>query len=276
MHHPLPSDDDRSGTFDLLRDDLFDRIRSEADLDALVQRVASSSATPYADLVRRMVGMEGLDENDARAFFRRIVDHWRRLARTLGRAVHIRVAALDLLTHRATRTGIRRDSRPILVTPSMLERALDEANTDALTGLPQRGQFMNLLRHELRQRKPRSVAVVYVDLDGFKNVNDTFGHAKGDDVLKLLARVGRATLRHGDVLARIGGDEFGLMLVDLSLEEATLAVGRLRERFEVRAQTLGVSFSAGVVLVEAGDSPEGVLARADAAMYRDKRSRVAR
>jgi diguanylate cyclase (GGDEF)-like protein len=276
MQHPSPSRDERDTTWKLLRDDIFDRIHTDAELDALVERIAAESDTPYADAVRHMVGLDGLEEIDARGFYRRIVEHWRRLSRVLGRSVHVRVAALDLLTYRPPRAAIRRDSRPIIVTPSLIERALSEARTDAVTGLPQRAHFMGLLRHELRQRKRRDLAVVYIDLDGFKRVNDTYGHAKGDEVLRLLSRVGRATMRHGDVIARIGGDEFALLLLDLSLDEANTAVARLRQRFEVRASALGVSFSAGVVLAEPGDSPEAVLARADAAMYRDKRARAAR
>jgi diguanylate cyclase (GGDEF)-like protein len=275
MQYPLQASD-RDATWKLLRDDVFDRIHSEVDLDALIVRLAAQSDSPRADVLRRLVGMDDLPEDNATIILQRIVDHWKRLNTRLGRNVHIRVAALDLLTYRPARIGVRRDSRPIVVTPSMLERALEEASADALTGLPQRAQFMGVLRHELRQRKRRSIVVAYIDLDGFKLVNDTHGHAKGDDVLKLLARVGRATLRHGDVLARIGGDEFGLLLFDLSLEEAVLAVNRLRDRFDVRASSLGVSFSAGVVMMEEGDSPEGVLARADAAMYRDKRARASR
>lgn len=253
-------------------DDLFDRIGTDAELEALVARFDATSATPHADVLRRMLGMDPMTEAAARVFFRRIVDHRRRMSEALGRAVHVRVAALDLLTMHPAR---RLDSRPILVTPTVLEKALEEASSDAVTGLPQRGHFLNLLRHELRQRRPRSLVVVYLDLDGFKRVNDDYGHARGDEVLRTLALSGRAVLRLGDVLARIGGDEFALLLVDVGESEAHAAIGRLRESFEASTASLHVSFSAGVAVAREGDGAEELLARADAAMYRDKRARAA-
>jgi diguanylate cyclase (GGDEF)-like protein len=104
-------------------------------------------------------------------------------------------------------------------------------------------------------------------------VNDTHGHARGDDVLRALARAGRVALRHGDLLARVGGDEFAILLLDVTPEEAEAAVRRLRDRFEARTATLGVSFSAGIAISLPGESAEDLLARADAEMYRDKRER---
>ncbi len=277
MHTPSPTSEpharDRDATWRLIRDDVFDRIRSEEDLDALVSRFAARSATPYADVVCRILGMEELAEDEARAFYKRLVEHWRRLSRSLGRAVHLRVAALDLATMLPVRVGAPSAARPIVVTPSLLEKALEEAASDAVTGLPQRAHFMGVLRHELRQRKRRGIAVAYLDLDRFKQVNDTHGHARGDDVLRALARAGRVALRHGDLLARVGGDEFAILLLDVTPDEAEAAVRRLRDRFEARTAPLGVSFSAGVALSQPGEAADDLLARADAEMYRDKRER---
>ena len=250
----------------LLRDDPFVRIRTDEELEKLVAEAAERSATPFSDVLRRMLGMERLGEEEARAMFRRVVEHRRRMARALGRPVHVRVAALDLLT-------TQRDESPLVVTPSMLERALEEASADAVTGLPQRAHFLSLLRHELRQRRRRNVAVVFLDLDGFKRVNDTRGHAQGDEVLRTVARVGRGVLRAGDVLARIGGDEFAVLLVDVSPAEAHAVVDRFRVQFEARTAALGTSFSAGIVVAQPGDTADELLSRADAAMYRQKRTR---
>ena len=135
---------------------------------------------------------------------------------------------------------------------------------------------MSLLRHELRQRKRRNIAVVYLDLDRMKRVNDEHGHARGDEVLRLLARAARVTLRHGDVLARIGGDEFAIILLDASQAEADAAVRRLRARFEAKTAPLGVSFSAGIALAQENEGAEELLARADVGMYREKRARAER
>lgn len=267
-------DRDHEAAWQLLRDDVFDRIRTDHELERILSSFASESASPHAELVRRMLGME-MPEREARAFYRRLVDHWRELSHSLGRPVHVRVAALDLLTLSPDRDG-RLESRPIVVTPSLLEKALEEAGADGVTGLPQRSHFMGLLRHELRQRRRRGVVVAYLDLDGMKRVNDEYGHARGDEVLRTFARVGRGVLRQGDTLARIGGDEFALLLVDVGLEEAEAITSRFRERFEAAMVPLAVSFSVGLSVPEHGDSAEEVLGRADAAMYREKRARAAK
>lgn len=261
-----------TGTWQLIHDDIFDRIQSDEELYRVLDRLATRLSSPYAELMRRLLGME-IDETEARTFFRKMLDHRDAMSDALGRPIHVRVAALDLLTSGGGRG--RHPSRPILVMPDLLERALEEASADALTGLPQRGYFTGILRHELRQRHRRSVVVVFLDLDGMKRVNDVHGHARGDDILRSLAASGRAVLRQGDVLARIGGDEFAIMLVDVSVAEAAIVVGRLRDNFEAATAGLGTSFSAGIELADEKESAEEIIARADAGMYRDKRGRAA-
>jgi diguanylate cyclase (GGDEF)-like protein len=209
--------------------------------------------------------------------FSRVLEHRREMEKALGRALHVRVAALDLLMSRpqARRSARERDSRPIMVAAELLESALVEAGSDGVTGLPRGSHFLNLLQYELLQRS-RRVVVAYIDLDGFKLVNDEHGHARGDDVLRLMADAARLVLRRGDVLARIGGDEFGLMLVDASPEEAAAVVERLRARFEELTAELRTSFSAGIAVAGPGATAEELLARADRAMYEEKRRRTKR
>lgn len=266
-------DHEHDAAWQLIRDDVFDRVRTERELEALLRDLATKTATPHAEMMQRMLGMEDMTEAAARSFYRRIVEHRAAMSKALGRSVHVRVAALDLLTMRGARAP-RYESRAIVVSPALLERALEEAGSDAVTGLPQRAHFMSLLRHELRQRRRRNVVVAYLDLDRFKRVNDDHGHARGDDVLRTFSRCARLTLRHGDVLARIGGDEFAVLFVDVDPVEAEAAIRRLRERFETRTAPLGVSFSAGIATAAEGDTAEELLARADVAMYRDKRQRA--
>jgi diguanylate cyclase (GGDEF)-like protein len=259
----------------LIHDDPFDRATSDEDIERVVTTIAARSATPYTEVLRRLVGLEDMTEADATIFVRRVLEHRRSLVTTLGRSVHIRVAALDLLTTTPAKTGARHDSHPIIVTPSLLEKAFEVATADGVTGLPQRAHFMNLLRHELRQRKRRSVCVAFIDLDGFKRVNDEHGHARGDEVLRTLAHSARGSLREGDVLARIGGDEFAVLLLDASPAEADAALRRLRDRFEALTAPLGTSFSAGIAVAGSGEPAERLMMRADQAMYRQKRSRAA-
>lgn len=270
-HHP----ENDTETWQLIHDDPFDGALSDAELEGVVTKFAARSATPYTEVMRRLVGVEDMDESASRAFFRRVIEHRHELSAALGRTVHVRVAALDLLTTRPAKVGARHDSRPIIIAPSLLEKAFEEATADPLTGLPQRASFMNLLRHELRQRKRRSICVAFIDLDGFKRVNDTHGHAAGDDVLRALASSARGALREGDVLARIGGDEFAVLLLDASPAEADAALRRFRDRFEKLTGSLDTSFSAGIALAGVGEAAEHVVMRADQAMYRQKRLRAA-
>ena len=276
---PSTRGDADTRAWQLIHDDPFDGAMTEAQIAGVVSSVAARSATPHVEVLRRLAGIDDMSELEAKAFFERVVVNRRAMAQALGRAIHIRVAALDLLTTRALAPsggGQRRDSRPIIVTPSLLEKAFEVATADGVTGLPQRAHFMNLLRHELLQRKRRNLCVAFIDLDGFKSVNDRHGHARGDEVLRALARSARGSLREGDVLARVGGDEFAILLPDASQEEADVALARLRERFEALTSPLGTSFSAGVVVAGAGELAEEVVTRADQAMYRQKRARASR
>lgn len=266
---------DNEQPWQLIHDDPFDRAKSDAEIEGVVRAIAARSPSPYREVLRLLVGIDDIEESEAQAFFERIVEHRRRLARILARDVHVRVAALDMMTTRPPKAVARQDSHPIVVTSSMLERALEEATLDGLTGLPQRAQFMNLLRHELRQRRRRNVAVAYIDLDGFKRVNDEHGHAAGDEVLRTLARAARGVLREGDALARLGGDEFAVLLLDVTDVEAEAVVERLRDRFERLTSAVGTSFSCGIAVAEAGELPEAMIMRADGAMYRQKKQRHA-
>jgi diguanylate cyclase (GGDEF)-like protein len=161
----------------------------------------------------------------------------------------------------------RRDSHPIIVTPSLLERAFEEATADGVTGLPQRAQFMSLLRHELRQRKRRNVCVAYVDLDHFKAVNDAHGHARGDEVLRALARSARGSLREGDVLARIGGDEFAVIAPGAGEGGATRLAAELLEA--VRSAGIEATVAWAVHPADGRDG-ESLLRAADRRLYEGK------
>ncbi len=275
MLAPMSPSQSATDSWQLIHDDPFVRATNSQDVERVVMAVAARSATPYMELLRSLVGVDDLTETQARSFFRAVVGHQSAMAAALHRPVHVRVAALDLLTTKPPKAGARSDGHPIVVTPSLLEKAFEVATADGVTGLPQRAQFMNLLRHELRQRKRHRICVAFIDLDGFKRVNDVHGHARGDTVLRALAQSARGSLREGDVLARIGGDEFAVLLLDASPVEADAALRRLRDRFEALTAPLGTSFSSGVAVAVTGELAERVVTRADEAMYRQKRARAA-
>ncbi len=157
---------------------------------------------------------------------------------------------------------------------------------DPLTGLANRALFLDRLEHALdrAERTRQPVSVAFVDLDGFKAVNDTLGHAAGDALLVGVAGRLRGALRSADTLARLGGDEFAVLVEqgDDATTAARRLLGTLREPFHVHGRTVAVTASIGVATVEAGqDTGPGtdaatraatLLHRADVAMYAVKAS----
>jgi diguanylate cyclase (GGDEF)-like protein len=167
------------------------------------------------------------------------------------------------------------------------EELRTQATTDSLTGLPNRRQFLDDLEGELSliKRHPEmSTALMMLDLDHFKNINDEYGHSAGDEVLKHFARQLIRVSRRSDKLGRLGGEEFCLLLPGTGAEPACQMAVRLCERVaagEVRVgeRSINYTVSIGVSMLQINDkSVDAGLARADAALYRAKeagRNRVA-
>ena len=165
------------------------------------------------------------------------------------------------------------------------ERLVHDALHDALTGLPNRSLFMDRLDHTVSlaaqraaRRRGRGFGVLFIDLDRFKLVNDTLGHAVGDHLLIEVARRITTCLRPGDTAARLGGDEFAVLLEDVEAVAdaeaiAERVVARIGEPLPISGQTLYPGASVGVVVEGADARPPGeILRNADIAMYRAKRS----
>lgn len=158
-------------------------------------------------------------------------------------------------------------------------RLAERAYFDALTGLPNRALFQQRLSHMLARsaRGQQQFAVLFIDLDEFKPVNDTFGHAAGDAILVETARRLEKVVREYDTVARLGGDEFAALIDDVpSQEGAEMAAQRvleaLRQPFTFEGHRATLSASIGVAIYpEAGQQEEGLLRAADAAMYEAKR-----
>ncbi len=175
-------------------------------------------------------------------------------------------SALDMLAAMAASTLERR-------------RLLDEmshlARHDVLTGLDNRAVFADRLEHALSYRRHHALAILYCDLDGFKTVNDRFGHQTGDALLKAVAERLRVCVRPSDTLARLGGDEFAVLLEELGGDHDPLRVARrildaLSTPFTVEAQVIRIQVSVGIAPGQQGLSASDLMRNADTAMYRAK------
>ena len=181
--------------------------------------------------------------------------------------------------------GARRVAATVVAEQNALRRSEElfrhQALHDSLTKLPNRPLFMDRLKHALDRvdRSTDEIAVLFVDLDNFKLVNDSLGHKEGDRLLVSVARRLRECLRPGDTLARFGGDEFVILLEDVAgVDEATEVAERLAGRLQapvmLRGQEVFVKASIGIVSSSPDGrhtDPEDLLSNADVAMYEAKK-----
>jgi len=151
------------------------------------------------------------------------------------------------------------------------EQAVQAAFTDELTGVPNRRHIMKLAASALtdprKQSQPVSFAVL--DLDHFKKVNDTYGHAGGDAVLRHFCQHTQSHLRSGQAMGRLGGEEFLLLLPGTELTDAQTALERVRRTLQP-CSAIRYTFSAGLAQARSGDTVDAVLERADRALYFSK------
>jgi diguanylate cyclase (GGDEF)-like protein len=157
------------------------------------------------------------------------------------------------------------------------EQTQHEALHDPLTGLPNRNLFLDRLQHALSVagRRQTAIAVLFLDLDQFKLVNDSLGHAAGDELLAAVAPRIEGALRPGDTVARFGGDEFAILAEDIGNERgATRIAERIAEDlsrpFVLREREHFVSASVGIAIGGGMEAPEGLIRDADSALYRAK------
>ena len=163
-----------------------------------------------------------------------------------------------------------------------VEHLNDLAHQDTLINLPNRRGFMRELEGlvERVSRQDSLAAMLFVDLDGLKMINDSFGHQAGDQALIQVANLLTSGLRRGDFVARIGGDEFGVLIENASEDSAHETAARLVDlicdcEFTHDGDELPLSVAIGVAMIDGDDSPHEVMARADEEMYRRKAAAAA-
>jgi diguanylate cyclase (GGDEF)-like protein/PAS domain S-box-containing protein len=199
-----------------------------------------------------------------------------RLRRHSGEMIQVEVIASNMLADDRV-AGIVLNARDVGERKALLDQLAHQAFHDPLTGLANRALFYDRVSHALAlaHRQGRTVLVLFLDLDDFKQVNDTLGHAEGDRLLTMVAARLRACARTTDTVARLGGDEFAVLVEDQSGEGAARLIERIREQmgypFSLAGTDVTVSASIGSASGHGG-SVDDIVRHADLAMYSAKRA----
>lgn len=203
-----------------------------------------------------------------------IGNHRTKLAKLLGRDPGVGVAAHDFLSN-----VTRLTSSLGMIEEHKLRALSAAASHDGLTGLYDKATFSRLLREELNRqaRRKRPCTLLMADIDHFKKINDTFGHADGDMVIQQVADILRQQARGSDVVGRCGGEEFGLIMPEEGTEAGRVAAERIRLAVERHFHNTPYkcTISLGVATVQGGDLPpdaaaDDLMRAADAALYAAK------
>ena len=179
------------------------------------------------------------------------------------------------LDEQGTFAGFRGIGSDVTDARRATERISYLAHHDSLTGLPNRVAFTDALTRACARVGTESLALFCLDLDGFKGINDTVGHAVGDTLLIAVADRLRRCVREGDVAARLGGDEFAVIMANATAEDAAQTASRIVERlsqlYGLDGQSVEIGVSIGVAMAQSGsDVPSKLLQNADLALYRAK------
>ncbi len=246
----------------------------DAFLDLLIETLDSVDRPARSQFLQRFlrtIAQLDLTDTQSLEYWEQILARRRELSESLGKPISLKTAIVDVL---ASSNVLR---VPILMEYEELKKLQINAATDPLTGLYNRRLFEEYFDKELNRarRYNQSLALVIMDLHRFKEVNDRYGHQKGDQALQIAASTLRKSLRTSDYAFRIGGDEFALLLPQSDPEQAGALGRRVRTVFEsaIQPMQLDVSLSLdyGVaVYPEDGDQKEILIRVADERLYQQK------
>jgi diguanylate cyclase (GGDEF)-like protein len=239
--------------------------RQEALLEEFERRKGEDDPL-YSSLLYLLTHLD-FTERQAARHWKRVAAHRDRMRLALGRDPGLRVAILDYFVNVSHKLR-----NPKMIEIAMYERTERSAVSDGLTGLFNHAYFLQALRQEVLRSKRHGLkaALMLLDLDDFKRVNDERGHVEGDRVLMRSAAIVRDSVREIDVAARYGGEEFAVLLPDTSRLGAFVVAERIRRRIEerfVRTRTpLTVSGGIAIFPDDAG-APADLIVQADAGLY---------
>lgn len=194
-----------------------------------------------------------------------------KMSECLMREVDFRVALLDLIIQK----------KDLIKDPKLIEIKLyleqeKKAVIDYLTGLYNKAYFEEAMDREINQAKRynREFSLILIDIDNFKQINDTYGHLMGDEVLKTLAKIIQLNVRKEDTMCRLGGEEFAIILPDTSIQGANKVAEKIRQLFNNETLSdVNLSFSAGIsVFPKNGTTKLELIEAADRALYFSKYS----
>ena len=248
----------------------------ESFLELLAETLDSLDRAPRAQFLQRFFKtLAQLDLTDTASleYWEHILRRRRELAETLEKPVSLRTAIVEVL---ASSSHLR---VPVLMEYEQLKKLQINAATDPLTGLYNRRLFEDHFERELNRalRYNQHLSLVMLDLHQFKEVNDRYGHLRGDLLLRTVAATLRKSLRTSDYAFRIGGDEFALLLVQSDKDQAAILAHRVRANFAAATESLQMSTAVNLdyglaVYPEDGDQKEVLLRIADERLYEMKHS----
>ncbi|MDQ1510497.1 MAG: hypothetical protein QOG50_2341 [Actinomycetota bacterium] len=239
-------------------------------LDTTVSEVLEGSMFDFVDDEMKAAAAENFDRFKSAG----AVEHDVQLTTKTGRTVWTRMNTSPITDHLGTYRGAIALVTDITERRVLEQRLAADARQDALTGVANRTALFEGL--EAKLAGGRRVAALYIDLDGFKKVNDVFGHAVGDEVLRTVAARLSGVVRAGDIVARVGGDEFVVVSDAFEDQGEAVALGcRIRDVLarpvSLSSTQVAVGASVGIAFVNAAD-PDSLLSEADGALYCAKRA----
>ena len=245
-----------------------DHAMSAAEQNKLTRLKKRRGKNLYSDLLF-VLSHQYLPAEQSERIWDRILEHKARISAALGRNVGIAVAALDFLSN-----IVHQLDSPVLITEAKMSIVADVALRDGLTGLYDRSTFLSKLRDEIRryERYGNEVSLIMLDIDDFKQINDKYGHQRGDWALLKLSRILQSQIRDVDIGARYGGEEFAIILPQTRDDEAVSLAERVRQHVEEEcANDLKMTISLGVATCpKDAQTAHDLVQQTDKALYQSK------